>query len=99
MENKDLISDIRERIEEREKLGKGTYFVWVKGHANDPGNVAADKLAVAGAMMGRGVTPEVEAEEEAERAEWDGRGMVGDPGLDEDSEVEEAFKAMQNAMG
>ncbi|KAF4556765.1 Caulimovirus viroplasmin-like protein [Elsinoe fawcettii] len=29
------------------------HFVWVKGHANEPGNVAADALAVAGAT-GRG---------------------------------------------
>ena len=47
--NQDLIQAIRERIDERERLGTGTQFIWVKGHANDPGNIAADHLAVAGA--------------------------------------------------
>ena len=27
------------------------HFVWVKGHANEPGNVAADALAVAGSRI------------------------------------------------
>lgn len=52
VENKDLVQEIRSKIEERDLMGKITCFVWVKGHANNPGNVAADKLAVAGALMG-----------------------------------------------
>lgn len=54
VENKDLVMEIREKIVERDLLKKGTYFVWVKGHANDEGNIAADRLAVEGATMGRG---------------------------------------------
>src|SRR3954447_23560635 len=38
VENKDLIMDIRQKIEEREHLKSATHFVWVKGHANDEGN-------------------------------------------------------------
>lgn len=49
VENKDLIQDIRELIENRDKSGKQTLFSWVKGHNNDPGNTAADKLALNGA--------------------------------------------------
>lgn len=68
VENKDLVMDIREKIEERDLLKKGTYFVWVKGHASDAGNIAADRLAVEGATRGRGITADVEAREAAERA-------------------------------
>lgn len=47
--NRDIIEAIINRIDER-KLAKGdTRFEWVKGHANDPGNSAADALAVNGA--------------------------------------------------
>ena len=53
VENKDLVEDIRKKIDEREFLKKKTLFVWVKGHANDPGNIAADKLAVAGSLSNR----------------------------------------------
>ncbi|KAL1625842.1 hypothetical protein SLS54_003314 [Diplodia seriata] len=49
VENKDLVEAIVARIEEREKLGTKTIFTWLKGHADDPGNVAADQLAVQGA--------------------------------------------------
>lgn len=53
VENQDLIKDIRKLIEEREGLEIGTTFTWIKGHAQDPGNEAADRLAVAGAQLGR----------------------------------------------
>jgi len=47
--NLDIIKPIRERLEAREKRGTKTQFIWVKGHANDPGNIAADILAQSGA--------------------------------------------------
>lgn len=49
VENKDLVEPIVARIEEREKVGTKTIFTWLKGHADDPGNTAADALAVQGA--------------------------------------------------
>ncbi|EKG19649.1 hypothetical protein MPH_03081 [Macrophomina phaseolina MS6] len=49
VENKDLVEPIVARIEEREKIGTKTIFTWLKGHADDPGNIAADALAVQGA--------------------------------------------------
>ena len=70
VENKDLIGNIREMMEEREKLGRGTFFVWVKGHANDMGNEAADKLANEGALVGRDISPGGrEKEDEIDRKE------------------------------
>ena len=48
VENRDLIEPILARIREREMCRARTSFKWVKGHANDPGNVAADMLAVQG---------------------------------------------------
>lgn len=47
--NKDLVSAIRELIDEREEMGAETNLKWTKGHSNDIGNVHADRLAVAGA--------------------------------------------------
>ncbi|WDK09373.1 hypothetical protein CGRA01v4_00651 [Colletotrichum graminicola] len=52
VKNKDLIQAVREEIAKRDAAGATTDFDWVKGHNNDPGNVAADKLAVAGARLG-----------------------------------------------
>lgn len=49
VENKDLVEQIVNRIDERSAAGGTTEFKWLKGHANDPGNVAADALAVNGA--------------------------------------------------
>ena len=49
VENKDLIAEIRHRIDERDMLGRLTIFTWVKGHAADEGNIAADRLAMKGA--------------------------------------------------
>ena len=101
VENKDLIADIRITIEERDRLGRATCFMWVKGHANNPGNHAADELAVAGSRMSRGIDADVEGEEEVERAEAAeevaGNQIVPD-GIDEDSETEEAFRQMERAM-
>lgn len=95
VENKDLIMDIRQKIEERESLKSRTYFFWVKGHANDEGNSAADRLAVEGAMMGRGIDKEVEAAEDLEKA------VAAEETIEagyEDLEVEDAFRAMESAM-
>ena len=49
VENKDLVENILNKIEERQALSVQTKFEWIKGHANHPGNVEADKLAVHGA--------------------------------------------------
>lgn len=49
VENKDLVENILNRIDERKGLKVQTKFEWIKGHANHPGNVEADELAVHGA--------------------------------------------------
>jgi len=49
VENRDLVEAILDRMQERSKQGGKTSFQWVKGHSSDPGNIAADLLAVAGA--------------------------------------------------
>ncbi|RDW71360.1 hypothetical protein BP6252_07923 [Coleophoma cylindrospora] len=49
--NKDLVVDIRKLIEQRKAKNVATNFRWIKGHSNDKGNEAADRLAVAGARM------------------------------------------------
>lgn len=56
VENKDLIEPILASIREREMCKAKTRFQWIKGHANDPGNVAADALAVSGSQSS---TPEL----------------------------------------
>lgn len=52
VENKDLIEAILVKIEERTELKVKTLFEWLKGHNRDPGNEAADRLAVEGARKG-----------------------------------------------
>ena len=56
VENRDLVENILGRVEDRNAIGSQTNFEWVKGHANDPGNVAADQLAVAGARRAANLT-------------------------------------------
>ena len=51
VENKDLIQSILSKMEERESLNVKTLFEWVRGHNKNPGNEAADRLAVQGAQM------------------------------------------------
>ncbi|KAK4947395.1 hypothetical protein LTR10_013763 [Elasticomyces elasticus] len=98
VENKDLVVDIREKIEERDQFSKGTFFVWVKGHKDNVGNIAADRLAVEGAMMGRGVDGEdLDEGDNDSIAEEVARRITGG-GKDEDDETKEAFDAMEKAM-
>ncbi|KAJ6123179.1 Ribonuclease H [Penicillium capsulatum] len=52
VENRDLIESILVKIEERNDLKVKTLFEWIKGHNKDPGNEAADQLAVSGAHQG-----------------------------------------------
>ncbi|KAJ5216401.1 Ribosomal protein L9/RNase H1 N-terminal [Penicillium cinerascens] len=52
VENRDLIESILVKIEERHELKVKTQFEWIKGHNKDPGNEAADRLAVNGAQRG-----------------------------------------------
>lgn len=49
VKNQDLVQAIRDKLKERESKGGQAQFIWVKGHATDPGNIAADYLAVEGA--------------------------------------------------
>jgi ribonuclease HI len=53
IENRDLVEEVLQRIRDRETCGVKTEFKWVKGHGSDPGNKAADALAVRGAESAR----------------------------------------------
>jgi ribonuclease HI len=53
VENRDLVEAIKILLDGRKELNVETTFTWIKGHDNNPGNEAADRLAVAGAMAGR----------------------------------------------
>jgi ribonuclease HI len=56
VENRDLVEPIIARIRERKMCRAETAFKWIKGHSNDPGNSAADLLAVQGS---RNSTPDL----------------------------------------
>ena len=51
VKNQDIIRAVLDKISERTAAKANTSFQWVKGHAADYGNIAADKLAVRGAKM------------------------------------------------
>jgi ribonuclease HI len=50
IENKDIIKDIIQIVDDRHMCRSKTDFEWVKGHAGDVQNEEADRLAVAGAL-------------------------------------------------
>lgn len=87
MENKDLIEAVRDKIEERDGLQRTTRFLWVRGHNGDIGNVAADRLAVNGALRAQGVDIEAAGTSEAVTDEA------------ENAEIAAAYQAMIQAMG
>ncbi|UKZ56257.1 hypothetical protein TrVGV298_010090 [Trichoderma virens] len=51
VKNQDIIRAVLDKIDERKRAGGNTYFQWVKGHATNVGNIAADRLAVRGANL------------------------------------------------
>ncbi|KAF4335531.1 ribonuclease H1 [Fusarium beomiforme] len=51
VKNQDIIRDVLAKINERTAAGSQTGFEWVKGHATDPGNHEADRLANIGSRM------------------------------------------------
>ena len=51
-----MIETVLDKIDERNEVGVETKLIWVKGHANDEGNVAADALAVRGASSSKART-------------------------------------------
>ncbi|KAF4444657.1 hypothetical protein F53441_11080 [Fusarium austroafricanum] len=51
VKNQDIIRGVLAKMKERTEAGSVTTFQWVKGHANDPGNNEADRLANIGATM------------------------------------------------
>ncbi|KAG5920621.1 hypothetical protein E4U61_007626 [Claviceps capensis] len=51
VKNQDVIRAILDKMDERTRANSTTYFHWVKGHASDRGNMAADRLAVRGANL------------------------------------------------
>lgn len=50
VKNQDLVQAVLARVAERKAKGTTTDYVWVKGHASEVGNIAADALAVRGAQ-------------------------------------------------
>ena len=53
VENRDLIEEVLNQVKERDMAKVRTTFNWVRGHGSDAGNIAADSLAVKGALVPR----------------------------------------------
>ncbi|KAF5025333.1 hypothetical protein F66182_2591 [Fusarium sp. NRRL 66182] len=51
VKNQDIVRDLLAKRDQRNQAGAVTDFKWVKGHANDAGNIAADHLANIGSRM------------------------------------------------
>lgn len=51
VKNQDIIRAVLDRMDERTKAKASTSYHWVKGHASNRGNMAADRLAVRGAKL------------------------------------------------
>ena len=111
VENKDLVLGVRENIDEREILGKKTYFVWVKGHANTQGNIEADRLANEGARMIHGRSDEDDEEERGENGTGaddtisvtmtsteNGTNSLPGAHSEESEDVKQAYEDMARAM-
>ncbi|KAF2428085.1 ribonuclease H-like protein [Tothia fuscella] len=73
VENRDVIEKVLDMVEERERGGCQTQFLWVKGHGDDPGNCAADRLAVEGAEEGRRLRELLGAEMDLDDRNGEGR--------------------------
>ncbi|KGY15448.1 hypothetical protein PABG_11761 [Paracoccidioides brasiliensis Pb03] len=82
VENKDLIQSILEKIQERTVLNVKTLFEWVRGHNRDPGNEAADRLAVNGARSAAIETANI-GDNDENLSDDEGGGQVG-VGIDGD---------------
>ncbi|KAM0349713.1 hypothetical protein ACHAPU_003542 [Fusarium lateritium] len=51
VKNQDIIRGVLAKMKERTAAGAETSFQWVKGHAKDPGNNEADRLANVGSRL------------------------------------------------